>query len=209
MIGVDLSLTGTGIASNTRGSISTTTITTKGLTGRERRNLIVSVVTRLVVSAGYPIEGYPCSICIEGLAFGARDTGQERAGLWYRLVDELENGGCRVIVVPPTSLKKFVTGAGNAEKSMMVREVFRRWGIEAKNDNEADAAGLLMCGLAVVDLYPGELTGAQREVVQAIKTPKIKKAKSRVCSDKHDMESHCSWRTRAPVQRTWISPLAD
>jgi crossover junction endodeoxyribonuclease RuvC len=43
------------------------------------------------------------------------------------------------IVVPPTVLKKFATGTGNAKKELVMREVFRKWGFEGNSNNEADA----------------------------------------------------------------------
>ena len=50
--------------------------------------------------------------------------------------------------VPPSVLKKFVTGAGNANKNMMMMHVYKRWGWEFKSDDQADASGLACMGLA-------------------------------------------------------------
>lgn len=47
-----------------------------------------------------------------------------------------------------SELKKFVTGAGNAPKDLMLMHVFKRWGFEAKTNNIADAYGLACMGLA-------------------------------------------------------------
>lgn len=46
------------------------------------------------------------------------------------------------VVVTPPALKKFVTGKGNAEKSDMKLQVYKLWGVEFKDDNQADAYGL-------------------------------------------------------------------
>lgn len=169
MIGIDLSLTGTAFAfGGPRSGIRATTIVTKGMEGRQRRDHIVRQILDLKSS----------QFCIEGLAFSRNDpSAQERAGVWYRVVDGLEAKGCRVIVCPPTSLKKFVCGKGNAEKSMMIREVFKRWGFDAEDDNQADAAGLLVVGLAMVEQYAGELTKAQQEVIDVLKAGPRKKRK--------------------------------
>lgn len=59
----------------------------------------------------------------------------------------LWEAGWRVCVVPPTTLKKFVTGTGRCEKSMMIREVWRLWEHEAADDNDADAYALRRLGL--------------------------------------------------------------
>lgn len=45
----------------------------------------------------------------------------------------------KVIVIPPTTLKKFVSGKGNCEKSLILKNVFKRWGYDCDNDNLADA----------------------------------------------------------------------
>jgi Holliday junction resolvasome RuvABC endonuclease subunit len=170
VIGIDLSLTGTALAWKEAGKVHMETMHNAGkLHGRARRQAIYSGVYG--ACASHP------EVCIEGLAFTRNmPSAQERAALWFRVVDELEDSGVRVIVVVPTALKKFVCGKGNAEKSMMIREVYRRWGFEASNDNEADAAGLLMIGLAVIG-ENADLTTPQREVVASILTPKVKKAK--------------------------------
>lgn len=42
----------------------------------------------------------------------------------------------------PSSIKKFTTGHGRAEKADMVIAVKQRWGVDAIDDNEADAVAL-------------------------------------------------------------------
>jgi Holliday junction resolvasome RuvABC endonuclease subunit len=55
--------------------------------------------------------------------------------------------GHQFLLVPPPSLKKFVTGDGHATKDRMMLSVFKNWGHEAKTNNTADAVGLAMFGL--------------------------------------------------------------
>ncbi len=53
--------------------------------------------------------------------------------------------------VPPTSLKKYVTGKGTGiQKNQMLLATFRAWGVEFTDDNAADAYGLarVAAGLA-------------------------------------------------------------
>lgn len=81
-------------------------------------------------------------VAIEGYAFGARN-GREAAGeLGGAVRLALHAAGIPMIEVPPSTLKKYVTGKGVADKNIMLREVFRRWAYEAKNDDLADAYSL-------------------------------------------------------------------
>jgi len=61
---------------------------------------------------------------------------------------ELYKQGVPYILIPPTSLKKFVTGKGNSAKDLLRLEAYKRWGVEAKTDDEIDAYGLAMMGAA-------------------------------------------------------------
>lgn len=45
-------------------------------------------------------------------------------------------------VVSPNQLKKHVTGKGAGQKSVVLREVYKKYGIDCKDDNQADAAAL-------------------------------------------------------------------
>lgn len=46
--------------------------------------------------------------------------------------------------VAPGTLKKFVTGKGNAKKDLMLISAFKNWGFDTTSDNVADAYGLAM-----------------------------------------------------------------
>jgi len=46
------------------------------------------------------------------------------------------------LVVPPTSLKKYITAKGKADKNQILLAVYKKWGVEFTNDNAADSYGL-------------------------------------------------------------------
>jgi Holliday junction resolvasome RuvABC endonuclease subunit len=46
------------------------------------------------------------------------------------------------LIVPPTSLKKYVTGKGRVEKNQILLQVYKKWDVEFNNDNAADSYGL-------------------------------------------------------------------
>ncbi len=56
--------------------------------------------------------------------------------------------GYPVLLVPPTVLKKFVTGKGNASKEEVILKLYKRFGYEAPQNDEADAIGLYLFGEA-------------------------------------------------------------
>ena len=70
-------------------------------------------------------------------------------------------------VVAPQSLKKFILGSANAEKSQILKTVYQRWGVDLPDDNMADAYGLAQVGLAIM----GEEVpyAFQQDVLNALK----------------------------------------
>ena len=66
------------------------------------------------------------NMCIEGLAFGIRgDATRDLAGLLFVVITNIRSkcNHVRCIVVAPTSLKKFATGSGKADKAAMISAV--------------------------------------------------------------------------------------
>jgi crossover junction endodeoxyribonuclease RuvC len=79
----------------------------------------------------------------------------------------LFEAGFAFYVVAPSQLKKFATGKGTGQKSIVVREVFKRWGVEAKDDNQADACTLAHIAEALITEDP-ERVKFQAEVVKKV-----------------------------------------
>jgi crossover junction endodeoxyribonuclease RuvC len=82
--------------------------------------------------------------------------------------------------VPPTSLKKFLTGRGNAKKDEILLAVYKRFGIECSGHDEADAVALAFFGAARmkqnVDLPAAQLAVANPpEVGQPKRKAKLDK----------------------------------
>lgn len=109
-----------------------------------------------------PMGGLPTDlVVIEGYAYGARSQAHalgELGGVLRLCCHDLH---VPYVVVPPTVLKKYVAGKGTAAKELMIREVYRRWGFEARDNNEADAYGLARFGC---DWYFGTQTKAFAEL---------------------------------------------
>ena len=95
---------------------------------------------------------------IEGFSFGSARSGMTQVmitavGMMARV--ELWRAGIPFLEVPPSTLKKWITGKGNAEKNLMLREVFKRWGFEAETDDDADAFALLKLAERWCEAEPG------------------------------------------------------
>jgi len=160
--GIDLSLTGTGLVQfNDAGLlVSLTTFRPKAKDEIARLDEIALQVVR-------PLQDGDL-VVIEGLAFMSKTpSALERTGLWYLVRHYLWQERIQCVPVSPMSLKKFCTGSGKAEKQHMLMHVFKRWGIEAADDNQADAYSLGRVGLCLRGVAEPE-TQAQREVLMKL-----------------------------------------
>lgn len=75
--------------------------------------------------------------------------------------------GTPYLLVPPSSLKKYATGKGNATKADMAVALYKRAGLELADDNQVDAwwlraLGLQMLGEPVVELPAVNLSALDR-----------------------------------------------
>lgn len=67
-------------------------------------------------------------------------------------------------VVPPKTVKKFVTGNGNAKKQQMMQTVLNRWNFKASTDNLADACGMSKFAQFITELWNGNLILSKKEL---------------------------------------------
>jgi len=96
-------------------------------------------------------------VCLEGYAYG-RKNGREEAGELGAVVKlALRQLGVPVgypTIVSPPEVKKYATGSGKAEKSDIKLAVYRKWGAEFRNDNEADSFVLAKMAAAIAYREP-------------------------------------------------------
>lgn len=164
-VGLDLSLTATGIArfdGETRTG-ECWTVRSKGprdasLEDRSDRLTDLDVEIRSTID-------YGSIVFVESAAHGAT-TGShhDRSGLWWLVVSTLINQKFRVVEIAPTQIKKYATGKGNASKMEVMAATIRRYdnGMTIMNDNEADAVVL---GAIGARLYG--------EPIEAMAPPKV------------------------------------
>lgn len=162
VVGLDLSLTGTGVAVVSMGTAATRTFGTKTagdeLPARaDRLTGLAGQIVQAVATAG------PELVVIERPAYSSNSGSvTDRAGLWWLVVARLIRGlQLPVVDVVNNHAKMYGTGKGNAGKDLVLAEVVRRYGhlvpLIASND-EADALVLAsmgyhhLTGHALVDL---------------------------------------------------------
>lgn len=173
-LGLDLSITQTGYCiADSKAPIKYGTIDTKKKTYSDvlaisrfhKVDYIYEVIQELLF-ARYDNE--PISyVALEGYAMGIS------AGKNTSLCDLAELGGIiknhlysrdiPFLVVPPKSLKKFITGNGNASKDMMIQAISDIYGFNTTNNNIADAYGLMVAARAQFE--PGFITKEKKEIL--------------------------------------------
>lgn len=88
---------------------------------------------------------------IEGYSMGSR-IGREAAGeLGGAIRSMLDMHGFKILEVPPTVLKKWVTGKGTAKKEDMKLHAYKRFGFEDPSNNIIDAKCLRELGLWILN----------------------------------------------------------
>lgn len=157
-VGLDLSLTSTGIATIHGDNITTRAVESKGkktddLFARSMR--LSSIVTEIAAAAGAADV-----VAIESPAYG-QTTGShhDRSGLWWLVVDMLNTmTEARIVEVTPQKVKKYATGKGNASKDAVLLSVARRYPhVDIQSNDEADAL-VLAAMVARMDGMPVEAT---------------------------------------------------
>lgn len=140
ILGLDLSLNSTGWCFIKGDFLDYGLINTK-----EKGVKRLAYIEDKIIDLIYVFE--PNITILEGYSFGSRgratfSTG-ELGGI-IRLL--LLNQKIKTIIVPPTCLKKFITGKGNSGKEIMLMKTLSKYGIEFNNNNECDAYGLTQMG---------------------------------------------------------------
>ena len=141
MLAIDPSLTSSGYAYWHDEQLAVGRIMPKTLRGTQRLKFIQSTFTKLVERAE------PEILILEGYSMGSRhgktfDIGE--LGGMFKL--EAYQYRMQTLIVPPSTLKKWVTGKGNADKKAMKAAVRKKWKYDFKSDDECDAVALLYFG---------------------------------------------------------------
>ncbi|MBU8720507.1 crossover junction endodeoxyribonuclease RuvC [Bacillus spizizenii] len=106
-------------------------------------------------------------VCIEDFSYGSTGQGVSiQYGIGWLIRARLINKQIDYIEVPPSVVKKFATGKGNAKKEHMVMPIYKHWGYEHKSDNVLDA--YVLCQISRALHTKVNLTKYQQESLQKI-----------------------------------------
>lgn len=141
ILGIDPSLTSTGIAVLWGGRLRTWTIGMDAGNPMKRlvyfRDELTEIVERYGIRAAI----------IEGYSFGSRFTRSHAAGELggvIRLV--LHDMGVHTVSTPPKTMKQAISGDGNADKKKIMLSLKQNMGLQLTQPDEADAAALSVIG---------------------------------------------------------------
>ena len=151
VMGIDLSLVETGLCLLDGGDLVWKMLVTskpdQSVMEIERIQKIARAVT------GYILTHKPDLIVIEGLSYGSKNTTSlcQLAKLNFSVEIYCYQMEHPYLMVPPTTLKKFITGKGNAKKEVMLMKILKRYGLEFENNNLADAYALCRYGESLIN----------------------------------------------------------
>jgi crossover junction endodeoxyribonuclease RuvC len=164
VVAIDPSLTGTAACIIRNGSPEVAMSRTK-----PKGKLAADKLHRMHVQAGFAAEHarHADVVLIEAPSFGSMGSAtRDLAGLWWLMFDALTACAVPIGVVAPSALKKWATGAGNADKFRVGQHIGKRWpNLELRSDDEADALGLASMGMQYLGELPWTPTAFQVEAL--------------------------------------------
>lgn len=172
IIGLDLSLTSTGICSfhsETKLFNARAVKTSNKFKYEHRYAQILEEIKKEITGADRYI------FFIEGYSFGSFPRSSSMSYLLELggvVKFYLSNSLFEFVSVPPTLLKKFITGKGNAKKEDMKLHTYKKYGEEFKTSDATDAFGLAAMGCAYslgVGINGKELTTIEKECIQKLR----------------------------------------
>lgn len=153
VIGLDMSLTGTGFCKIENEDLFIKTISSDPKNFKNRWDRYDYLVNECLKDIPKVVD----LICIEEYFSGQnKETVRKLTELGTLIRHKLYHLGYKYMTVEPTQLKKYVLGTGKGEKSLILKEVYKKWNIDAKDDNQADACVLAKIAECIVNKVEGK-----------------------------------------------------
>lgn len=137
VVGLDLSLTSTGVATAERSwrlkgrpTKADASLSERLLRHRDLRSKILDVL----------VETNPTLVVVEGPSHGSKGGHEhERGGLWWGVLDLVDQAEISILVATPSMIKKYATGSGSADKDLVLSAAVRSFEWFEGGNDEADA----------------------------------------------------------------------
>lgn len=192
VVGADVSLTATGLAwpDHHTDTLGATGLANPRTPLAERAHGLEVLAKRLdnaITGRGAAFDHWlPRLVVIEDFPSGGGSIriDPERGFIWWLLIMQLATWGVPVVAVPPSTLKLYACGMGNANKREVVagiQEFFPQWPImktsksgkelTTVDENKADAVGLMAIGMELLGEPLVELPAKQRKALDVLELP--------------------------------------
>ena len=173
ILALDLSLNATGYCRHRLDSGETDygVIESNGKRGIECLDAIVGRVRGLLgenPETGKPVCKLNTLVVIENYAFARANQAHQLGELHGVVRYELWKLGFPYVLIAPMQNKKWITGQGNSDKNLVLKELMKRYGFDVNDDNIADAIGLMTLIKAVLGKWEHPLVAFQKEVVSKV-----------------------------------------
>ena len=146
VLGIDLSLTGTGVVHLVLGK-PVIRVRIESKQKGTARLIEIEEKLKSIINA-HPLLDL---VLIEGYAYAAANQAHQTGELGGVIRVMLNKKMLRWIEVAPSQVKKFAIGKGNAKKDLVLLNVFKKWGVEFETSDEADAFVLAKIGQALLN----------------------------------------------------------
>jgi Holliday junction resolvasome RuvABC endonuclease subunit len=169
VIGLDLSLSGTGIAGNGWAD----TITFPARKKRDDRTDYAHRRLHHIRTSLFDYLDHTDFAVLEGLSYDSYDTNRQNAGLSWIVRHDLWRRRIPYALVPPSNLKQYATGSGGADKGQVTSAV-RAWfpGFDG-DDNAADATVLYVMGRDWLGIPAVTMPDMQRAAMAGCDWPEL------------------------------------
>ena len=167
VVGIDASLTGTAVCIlDQDGNLTMSRHGSKPAAGLAARMLryeqMVTAVRNDVKKSKADL------IIIEGYSYGSKGRSVIDLGEYGGLLRNMLLDYARVLEIAPTSVKKYITGSGNAKKLLMATTIAKKYDVEFTTDDEYDAYAIASIAATVME-WCEPTNQHQRDVIASLR----------------------------------------
>lgn len=177
LLALDLSITATGVVTpwdydyeRPMNELQITTVSPKR-EGDLRLSEIKNNVRALVHEHGVAVDWVILEDLPPTRAFSTAKLGMVHGAVRSMLIEE----GIRYLAVPPSVVKKYATGKGNAPKPDLRMALYRRIDLDLRDDNQVDAAWLWLLGHDLAGDPAIKVPEVNRSVLTKLVMPEIRR----------------------------------